>query len=404
MASYTEQYRLKKPAPEDVIDIADLNENADKIEEALTGKAEREELEEATKTIKAEKGQPNGVATLDEDGKVPAAQIPDPDKIGAAKESHGHIVKDISDFPTKMKPTAHASTHAADGADPLTPGDIGAAKEGHNHVWGQVTGKPDAYPPSAHNHAWSNITGKPSAFPPASHGHSVSDVTGAATPVGPMIVTLYASQWSGTGPWIQTAVCAVTPWDEHLHVYPIPVADNTAREAYEQAYKCLDVTAAAQTGGICFVCRTTKPTTDIKVIVEGVRKEIPPAVGDLQPEAPEPPDNWYETANFYGVTVVPLGTTSTATTKPSGGYTGNGSATRRTIATGGTGNVLFWMSHKDSTFGFVFCSGAVIFSLSGNPIEYFKSSEIRFQEGDLTIETASTKLNKYGVYYNCQVL
>ncbi len=44
MASYTEHYKLKKPAPEDVIDIADLNENADKIEAALMGKAELEDV------------------------------------------------------------------------------------------------------------------------------------------------------------------------------------------------------------------------------------------------------------------------------------------------------------------------------------------------------------------------
>ncbi len=34
MATYTENYKLKKPAPEDFADIADLNENADKIDTA----------------------------------------------------------------------------------------------------------------------------------------------------------------------------------------------------------------------------------------------------------------------------------------------------------------------------------------------------------------------------------
>ena len=36
MATYTDNYNLKKPAPEDFADIADLNENADKIDAALT--------------------------------------------------------------------------------------------------------------------------------------------------------------------------------------------------------------------------------------------------------------------------------------------------------------------------------------------------------------------------------
>ena len=40
MATYTENYKLKKPAPEDFADIADLNENADKIDTALKDKAD----------------------------------------------------------------------------------------------------------------------------------------------------------------------------------------------------------------------------------------------------------------------------------------------------------------------------------------------------------------------------
>ena len=35
MADYTENYNLKKPAPEDFVDIADINSNMDKIDEAL---------------------------------------------------------------------------------------------------------------------------------------------------------------------------------------------------------------------------------------------------------------------------------------------------------------------------------------------------------------------------------
>ena len=35
MATYTKNYKLKKPAPEDFADIADLNENTDKIDAAL---------------------------------------------------------------------------------------------------------------------------------------------------------------------------------------------------------------------------------------------------------------------------------------------------------------------------------------------------------------------------------
>lgn len=54
MATYTEKYKLKKPAPEDPADVADLNGNMDAIEGALTKKAD-----------------------LDEDNKIPLEQLPE---------------------------------------------------------------------------------------------------------------------------------------------------------------------------------------------------------------------------------------------------------------------------------------------------------------------------------------
>lgn len=54
MATYTEKYKLKKPAYSDFGDVADLNENMDLIEAALIKKAD-----------------------LDEDGKIPLEQLPD---------------------------------------------------------------------------------------------------------------------------------------------------------------------------------------------------------------------------------------------------------------------------------------------------------------------------------------
>ncbi len=40
MATYTKNYNLIKPAPEDFGDVADLNANADKVDEVLKKKAD----------------------------------------------------------------------------------------------------------------------------------------------------------------------------------------------------------------------------------------------------------------------------------------------------------------------------------------------------------------------------
>ncbi|MDE6125022.1 MAG: hypothetical protein K2G22_07340 [Eubacterium sp.] len=68
MATYTEKYNLKKPDETDFIDIADINENMDKIATAL------DDVEQTAIPI-SEKAVANGVATLDENGKVPAEQL-----------------------------------------------------------------------------------------------------------------------------------------------------------------------------------------------------------------------------------------------------------------------------------------------------------------------------------------
>lgn len=40
--------------------------------------------------------------------------------------AHTHTKAEITDFPSQMAPTAHASSHAQNGSDPVTPGAIGA--------------------------------------------------------------------------------------------------------------------------------------------------------------------------------------------------------------------------------------------------------------------------------------
>lgn len=84
MATYTDNYNLKKPAPEDFADIADLNENADKIDAALKDKADLDEsgklkesqLPNLSYIPASQKGAAGGVASLGSDGKVPSGQLP----------------------------------------------------------------------------------------------------------------------------------------------------------------------------------------------------------------------------------------------------------------------------------------------------------------------------------------
>lgn len=83
MPDYTEKYHLKKPRPEEFADIADLNGNADIIDEALgkkadldaEGKVQASQLPSLDYIPTEEKGAPGGVATLGNNGKIPSGQI-----------------------------------------------------------------------------------------------------------------------------------------------------------------------------------------------------------------------------------------------------------------------------------------------------------------------------------------
>jgi hypothetical protein len=89
MATYTKNYNLVKPAPEDFGDVADLNANADKVDEVLKKKADldaggklpAEQLPTLSYIPTSEKGKAGGVASLGQDGKVPAGQLPSLDYI-----------------------------------------------------------------------------------------------------------------------------------------------------------------------------------------------------------------------------------------------------------------------------------------------------------------------------------
>lgn len=93
--------------------------------------------------------------------------------------------------------------------------------------------------------------------------------------------------------------------------------------------------------------------------------------------------------------------------KPTGTYTGNGSATKRTISTGGMGRILFMWS--EYSFGFVTPAGGMFWRGSSNGTSY-DSSVIRFSnkdydaEGELVIIGTNEHFNSSSYTYKYQVL
>ena len=94
MAEYTSHYHLKKPLTTDFYDIEDFNGNMDDVDAALFQKA-----------------------TLGEDGKIPASQLPemDYDPAGSAETVQGNLDTHIAD-----QNNPHQVTAAQAGAAPVS--------------------------------------------------------------------------------------------------------------------------------------------------------------------------------------------------------------------------------------------------------------------------------------------
>lgn len=85
--------------------------------------------------------------------------------------------------------------------------------------------------------------------------------------------------------------------------------------------------------------------------------------------------------------------------KPSGSYTGNGSATSRTINIASIGAGILIIS--DNGMAIVTSAGAIMGY--GTTISGLGSGTVTFKDGVLTLKTADNKLNANGVYYDYQV-
>lgn len=88
--------------------------------------------------------------------------------------------------------------------------------------------------------------------------------------------------------------------------------------------------------------------------------------------------------------------------KPTGTYTGNGSATSRTVETGGIGDVCI----INSTQGVAIVTeyGAIVKTASGTSVTGLASSNVKFIDGVLTIASNSPYVNSSSVEYTYQVV
>ena len=92
-------------------------------------------------------------------------------------------------------------------------------------------------------------------------------VEGAA----PVLLTVPADGWTGTGPWTQTVSAeGVTAGMENLTLSAVNMADAAAREAYEKALGCLAPNAESVDAGVKLIAYE-QPETDIQLILKGVK-------------------------------------------------------------------------------------------------------------------------------------
>ena len=83
--------------------------------------------------------------------------------------------------------------------------------------------------------------------------------------------------------------------------------------------------------------------------------------------------------------------------KPSGSYTGNGSATKREIAIGGIGSLL--VIEGGGCVTFVTKEGSFMFNATYKNTLFLNIEELVFEDGVLTIATAEGGINGNGIYF-----
>ena len=162
---------LNLPEESDWAEVATLNENWDKIDEAVAKKAE-----------------------LGADGKIPAEQLPEMnyDKAGSAATVQANLDAHVNN---KSNPHGVTAAQVRARADTWVPS------------WSEVSGKPGTFPPSGHNHDAANISS--GTLPVARGGTGVPTIAQLAQSLFPVSIgslpdtsynfAITGPQWNGNG-------------------------------------------------------------------------------------------------------------------------------------------------------------------------------------------------------------
>ena len=90
--------------------------------------------------------------------------------------------------------------------------------------------------------------------------------------------------------------------------------------------------------------------------------------------------------------------------KPSGSYTGNGSAAARTIDVGGIGKFVAVYSNNAGTSPALIVTPLGAFGKNSSGVKALGYNDVRFADGVLTVASADNDVNANGKTYYYQVL
>ena len=102
-----------------------------------------------------------------------------------ADVGHDHTIEQVTGLEDALLAAGTAEhTHPLSEVDGLEAALDSKADVGHDHTIGQVSGlrdELDSKAPAVHPHSWGEITSKPETYPPESHDHTASQISDATT-------------------------------------------------------------------------------------------------------------------------------------------------------------------------------------------------------------------------------